>query len=79
MVSLRSVAQVHAVIGDEQSAWLNGPDYLRVLYVTIAAVAGAPKSAWHGHLTNALFAPGSRRGSLTFGDGKGQTILRHGP
>jgi hypothetical protein len=41
------------VTGDEQTAWLNGPDYLRVLDATVAAVAGAPKTAWHGHLTNA--------------------------
>jgi REP element-mobilizing transposase RayT len=27
--------------------------YLRVLDATVAAVAGAPKTAWHGHLTNA--------------------------
>ena len=53
MVSMRLVAPVHAVTGDEQTAWLHGPDYLRVLDATIAAVAGAPKSAWHGHLTNA--------------------------
>lgn len=53
IVSIRSVAPVHAVTGDEQSSWLNGPDYLRVLDSTIAAVAVAPKSARHGHLVNA--------------------------
>ena len=49
----RSVAPVHAVTGDEQTSWLIGPDYLLVLDSTIAAIAGAPKSAWHGHLMNA--------------------------
>ena len=53
MVSTRSVAPVHAVTGDEQTSWLIGPDYLLVLDSTIAAIAGAPKSAWHGHLMNA--------------------------
>ena len=52
MVSIRSVAPVHPVTGDEQTSWLNGPNYLRILDSTIAAIAGAPKSAWHGHLMN---------------------------
>ena len=53
MISTRSVAPVHPVTGDEQTSWLNGPNYLRILDSTIAAIAGAPKSAWHGHLMNA--------------------------
>ncbi len=52
MVSFRSVAPVHVMTGEEQSSWLNGPDYLQVLESTIAAIAGAPKNAWHGHLMN---------------------------
>jgi len=52
MVSIRSVAPVHVVTGEDQSSWLNGPDYLQVLASTIAALAGAPKNAWHGHLMN---------------------------
>jgi REP element-mobilizing transposase RayT len=53
MVSLRSVAPVHVVTGEEQTSWLNGPGYLQVLDATIAAISGAPKNTWHAHLMNA--------------------------
>jgi len=52
LASLRSVAPVHAVTGEEQSCWLNGPDYLEVLESTLASISGAPKSAWQAHLMN---------------------------
>ncbi|MEK7416011.1 MAG: transposase [Planctomycetota bacterium] len=53
MVSVRSVAPVHVVSGEDQSSWLNGPDYIHLVESTAAALAGAPKSAWHGQLMNA--------------------------